>query len=114
MKSTKWATFFASMRTAFLNWKEGVHIHFQRFRQNDQFGICDAAKSRFNFRECASTQIPSENRAAGSKHLLRQFLLITQFSDLRSDNILRFGHAPKTELDTKAAGGWNCSVIGAT
>jgi hypothetical protein len=32
---------------------------------------------------------------------------------LRTDNVLRFSHAPKMELDTTRAGELNCSVFGA-
>jgi len=54
-----------------------------------------------------------KNRAAGGKHFLRHALLVAQFSDLRADDVLRFGHAPKMELDTKTSGELNCSIIGA-
>jgi hypothetical protein len=40
--------------------------------------------------------------------------MITQFSDLRPDNILWFSHAPKMELDTKTIPSLNCTNFGAT
>lgn len=102
-----------SMRTNFLRQKQ-VHVCFERLGQNDQFGVRDAAKLCFNFRERGSAQIPSEKRAAGGKHFLRQLLLVTQFPNLRADNVLRFGHAPKMELDTKMSRRLNCTDFGAT
>jgi hypothetical protein len=94
--------------------KKRADIHLDRICQNHQFGICHAAKLRLNFRERGAAQIPSLNRAARGKHFLRQFLLIAQLSDLRPDNVLRFGHAPKTELDPKTTRGLNCTNFGAT
>jgi hypothetical protein len=40
--------------------------------------------------------------------------LVTQFPNLRADNVLRFGHAPKMELDTKMNRRLNCTDFGAT
>ena len=88
-------------------------LHLERPRQNYQFGIRDATKLRFNFRERAATQIPTEDRTARGEHCLRHFLLITQLSDLRANNVLRFSHAPKMELDTMLTEELNCSVFGA-
>ncbi len=93
--------------------QKGCCFHLERLGQNHQFGIRDATKLRFNFRERAATQIPTENRTAGGEHRLRHFLLITQLSDLRANNVLWFSHAPKMELDTTLAEELNCSVIGA-
>ena len=93
--------------------QEGCCFHLERPSQNHQFGIRDATKLRFNFRERAATQIPAENRTAGGEHCLRHFLLITQLPDLRANNVLRFSHAPKMELDTTLTEELNCSVFGA-
>ena len=106
--------FSVSVGTRFLGRQDRVDFHFESLCQNDQFGIRDTAKLRFDFGKRATAQIPSENRTAGGEHFLRQFLLITQFSDLRPDNVLQFGHAPKTELDSREASEFNCSDIGAT
>jgi len=89
-------------------------FHLERLRQNDQFGIRDAAKLRFYLGKRSTAQIPAEDRTAGGEHFLRQPLLVAQLPDLRPDNVLWFGHAPKTELDTKTSGELNCSIIGAT
>jgi hypothetical protein len=93
--------------------QESCCFHLERPGQNHQFGIRDATKLRFNFRERAATQIPTEDRTARGEHCLRHFLLITQLSDLRADNVLRFSHAPKMELDTTLTEELNCSVFGA-
>ena len=106
--------FSGSAGTRLFGRQDRVDFHFESLCQNDQFGIRDAAKLRFDFGERATAQIPSENRTTGGEHFLRQFLLITQLSDLRPDNVLRFGHAPKTELDCREARELNCSNIGAT
>jgi hypothetical protein len=91
-----------------------VDIHFECVCQNKQFGVRHTAKLRFDFRERCTAQIPSLNRTTGGKHFLCQSLLIAQFSDLRSDYILWFGHAPKMELDTKTIPSLNCANFGAT
>lgn len=88
-------------------------FHLERLGQNHQFAIRDTTKLRFNFRERPATQIPAKNRAAGGKHSLRHLLLIAQLADLRTDDVLRFGHAPKMELDTTWDVRLNCSVFGA-
>ena len=93
--------------------QDRADFHLQCLRQNNKFGICDAAKLCFNLGERASAHIPAENRAAGGKHFLRQFLLVTQLSDLRPDNVFQFDHAPKTELDSIQTIELNCSNIGA-
>lgn len=105
--------FFGSVGTRLSRRQNRADFHFESLCQNDQFGIRDTAKPRFDFGKCATAQIPTENRTAGGEHFLRQFLLITQLSDLRPDNVLRFGHAPKTELDCRDARELNCSNIGA-
>lgn len=94
--------------------QEGTDFHLECFCQNDQLGICDAAKLRLNFGEGAPAQIPPQDRAAGGKHLLRHPLLVAKLSDLWPDDVLQFDHAPKTELDFRRAGELNCSNIGAT
>ena len=99
---------------AFGQRQQSRRLHFERLCQDHQFGIRDAPKLRFNFRERAATQIPTEDRTARGEHCLRHFLLITQLSDLRANNVLRFSHAPKMELDTTLAEELNCSVFGAT
>lgn len=104
--------FLASV--SFLGWKKRANINFERSCQNDQFGIGYAAQLRFDFRERSAAQIPALNRTTRGKHFLREFLLITQLSDLRADYVLRFCHAPKTELDTKTASELNCTDFGAT
>jgi hypothetical protein len=101
------------MRTNLLRQKQ-VHFRLKRLGQNDQLSVRDTAKLCLNLRECGPAQIPSKKRTACGKHFLRQSLLITQLSDLRADNVLWFGHAPETELDTKTDGGLNCTVFGAT
>lgn len=98
---------------AFPHRQEGVHFHLESLCQNDQLGICHAAKLRFNLRERGTAQIPSLNRTASGEHFLRQSLLIAQLSDLRANDVLRFGHAPKTELDTKTGEELNCTNFGA-
>ena len=59
----------------------------------------------------------AENGAAGRKKLLRQPLLVSQFSHLRADNVsqqfLFSRHAPEMELDNRIAGGPDCSNFGA-
>ncbi len=102
--------------TRFLGRQERVNFHFESLCQNDQFGVRDAAKLRLDFGERATAQIPSENRTAGGKHFLRHVLLVTQLSDLRADDVLRFSfsHAPKTELDSRTTSKLNCSNFGAT
>jgi len=89
-------------------------FHLERLRQDDQFGIRYAAKLRFDFRECAATQFQSEHRTTRREQFLRQSLLVTQFPDLRADDVLRFDHAPIMELDLILLRGLNCSVYGAT
>ena len=103
-----------STRTRFLGWQKGIHLHIQSLCENYQLGIRDTAKLRFDFRERGAAQIPSKKRTACGKHFLRQFPLITQFSDLRPDNVLQFSHAPETELDAKAGSVLNCTNFGAT
>jgi hypothetical protein len=100
--------------TRFLGRQERVDFHFEGLCQNDQFGVRNAAKLRLDFRKRATAQIPSEDRTAGGKHFLRHVLLVAQLSDLRPYNVLRFSHAPKTELDTRTASKLNCSNFGAT
>jgi hypothetical protein len=102
------------LRSGFSRWKQCFHIYFQGFCENDQFGVRHATKLRLDFRERAAAQVPAENGTPGGEHSLRQFLLIAQFSDLRADDVFRFYHAPKMELDTNRAGVLNCSIIGAT
>lgn len=89
-------------------------FHFERLRQDNQFGIRYATKLRFNFREGAAAQFQPEHRTARREQFLCQSLLVTQFPDLRADNVLRFGHAPIMELDLILLRGLNCSVYGAT
>jgi hypothetical protein len=101
-------------RRSFFGRQQRADIHLERVGQNDQFSVRHATKLRLNFRECCAAQIPSQNRTAGRKHFLCQSLLITQFSDLWSDNILWLGHAPKMELDTKTTPLLNCTDFGAT
>jgi hypothetical protein len=105
--------FFVSARTRFLGRQDRINFHLESLCQNNQFSVRDTAKPRFDFGERATAQIPSKNRTAGGKHFLRHFLLITQLPDLRPDNVLRFCHAPKTELDCRDARELNCSNIGA-
>ena len=107
--------FFGSAGTRLFRRQDRADFHFESLGENDQFGICDTAELRFDLGERATAQIPSENRTAGGEHFLRHFLLITQLSDLRPDNVLQlFSHAPKTELDSREASELNCSNIGAT
>jgi hypothetical protein len=99
-------------------WEECDYVHFQSFRQNYKFYVGNTAQLGFNFRECAATQFQSEHGAPSRKHLLRHLILITQFSDLRANQIFRFlllssRHAPETELDTSMKRLSNCSDIGA-
>lgn len=102
-----------STRADFFNCQKRVHIHFKSLCQKHQFGIRNTAELRLDFREGATTQIPAKNRTPGSKHLLRHLLLITQFSDLRADNVFRLAHAPEMELDSRMSDVMNCSIIGA-
>src|SRR5882672_4802875 len=111
MKNFQWE-FLAG--TCLLGRQERVDFHFESLCENDQFSVRDAAKLRLDFRKRATAQVPSENRTAGGKHFLRHVLLVAQFSDLRPDNVLRFSHAPKTELDTRTTSKLNCSNFGAT
>jgi hypothetical protein len=104
---------FLSRRFLFGRQKH-IDICFERICQNEQFGVRYTAKLRLNFRQCCAAQVPPLNRTARGKHFLCQSLLIAQFSDLRSDNILWFGHAPKMELDTKTIPSLNCTNFGAT
>ena len=103
----------ASAGAPFGQRQQSRRVHFECLCQNHQFDIRDATQLRFYFRERAAAQIPAKNRTAGGKHSLRQLLLITQFANLRADNVLRFCHAPKMELDTTRTPGLNCSVFGA-
>jgi hypothetical protein len=93
-------------------------IHLECFGQDCQFSVSDAAQLSFNLRERPPTQFQPQHRAACGKKLLRQSLLVTQFSDLRAGNVLRLfmfssRHAPKMELDGITKGAFNCSDIGA-
>lgn len=101
-------------RRSFFGRQQRTDIHLERICQNNQFSIGYAAKLRLNFRECCAAQVPPLNRATCGKHFLCQSLLIAQFSDLRSNNILWFVHAPKMELDTKTIPSLNCTNFGAT
>jgi len=94
--------------------QQRCRFHFERLCQDNQFGISYATKLRFNFREGAAAQLQSKHRTARRKQFLRQSLLVTQFPDLRTDNVLRFGHAPIMELYLILLRGLNCSVYGAT
>jgi hypothetical protein len=102
------------MGASFFGRKERVDLHLEGLGQNDQFRVRHAPELRFDFRERGAAQLPTLKRTARGEHFLRQLLLITQFSYLRADNVLRFGHAPKTELDTKPDGELNCTNFGAT
>ncbi len=93
--------------------QQNCGFDFERPRKHDQFGICDATKLRLDLRECATTQVQSEDGAARGKQFLGQPLLVAEFPDLRANNVLRFRHAPKTELDFISKRNVNCSVIGA-
>ncbi len=96
-------------------WQQDRWFHLERLRQDHQFRIRDATKLGFDFREGAPAQFQSKHRAAGRKQLLCQPLLVTQFPDLRPDDVLRmFSHAPEMELDIKTGGASDCSVFGAT
>jgi hypothetical protein len=103
-----------SLKSFLFAWQKNIHIRLECIRQNKQFSVRHTAKLCLNFRERCTTQIPSLDRTTCGKHFLCQSLLIAQFSDLWSDNILWFGHAPKMELDTKTSGGLNCADFGAT
>ena len=105
---------FSASSARLFRGQDRADFHLERLRQNHQFGIRDAAKLRLDFGKRAPAQIPAEDRTAGGEHFLRQSLLVAQLPDLRPDDVLRFGHAPKTELDSRMAGELNCSIIGAT
>jgi len=107
-------TFSVSVGAYFGGRQDFFDFHLERPCQDDQLGVRDATKLRLDFGERAPAQIPTAQRAAGGEHRLRQFLLVTQLPDLRPDNVLRFRHAPKTELDSSETRELNCSNIGAT
>lgn len=101
-------------KRSFFGRQQRTDIRLERICQNDQFSIGYTAKLRLNFRERRAAQVPPLNRTTRGKHFLCQSLLIAQFSDLRSNNILWFGHAPKMELDTKTGRVLDCTNFGAT
>jgi hypothetical protein len=72
---------------------------------------------RFDLRQGGAAQFKAKNGAAGRKKLLRQTLLVSQFSNLRADNVsLQFlfsRHAPEMELDNRCERGPDCSNFGA-
>jgi hypothetical protein len=72
---------------------------------------------RFDLGQGGAAQFEAKNGAAGGKKLLRQALLVSQFSNLRADNVsqqfLFSRHAPEMELDNRVEGGPDCSDFGA-
>jgi hypothetical protein len=98
--------------------KQCGNVHPERFRQKHQLRIGNATQLGLNLGKCGAAQFQSQDGATGGVHFLRQSSLVSQFSDLRANNILRtfssFCHAPEMELDTRESGALNCSVIGAT
>lgn len=94
------------------------YFHSKGFSQNQQFRVRDTSELRLYFREGRPAQLQPKNRATGRKKLLRQSPLISQFSDLRADDVahpfLSCGHALKMELESNEDGALSCSKLGAT
>ena len=90
------------------------HLNLEGLGQDDEFTVRNATQLRFDFRKRSPAQIQSQYRTPSSKQFLRQPLLVSKLSHLRSDNIFLFSHAPEMELDTKSVAGLNCSNFGAT
>ena len=96
--------------------QKGGHVHFEGFRQYHQLRISYTTKLCLNFRESGAAQFQSKHGTPGREHLLGHLFLITQFSDLRTNQIFRLPllsscHAPKMELDTIMERLPNCSNI---
>lgn len=98
--------------------KQCRYVQPERIGQNHQFKVCDASQLRLNLGKRCTAQFQPQHGATRGEQFLRQTSLVSQFSDLRADNVLRsfssFCHAPEMELDTMETGGLNCSVFGAT
>jgi hypothetical protein len=78
-------------------------LDLERLGQDFQFGVGYATQLSFDFRQRGPAQVPPKNATPSRQCLLGDVLLITQLPHLRPDNVLRFGHAPFSELDpTKA------------
>ena len=99
-------------------WKECSCVHFKSFRQYYEFHVGDTTQLGFNFREGGTAQFQSKHGTSSREHLLRHRFLISQFSDLRTNQVFRLlllssCHAPEMELDTITNRLPNCSDIGA-
>jgi len=94
------------------------YFHFKSASQHHKFKVRDASQLCLNFRQGCAAQFQPQDGAAGGEHFLCQSPLVSQFSDLRADNVLRtFSlscHAPKMELDSIESGALDCSSFGAT
>jgi hypothetical protein len=90
------------------------HVHPESLGNDYQLGVSHATQLRFDLRESRPAQFQPQNRASGGEHFLCQSLLITQFPDLRADNVFIFHHAPKSELDSIGRRAFDCSDFGAT
>ena len=69
-------------------WVKHLDVNPEGFGKYGQLLVGDTAESRFNLRESSTTHFQSTHRTTGSKHLLREALLVAQFANLRPNNVL--------------------------
>ena len=88
------------------HWKKRRNVHPESFRQKHQLGVAHTTKLSLDLGKRGAAQLKPQNRTSRGKKFLRQPLFISQFSDLRADDIAQpfyFPcHAPKMELDIRA------------
>lgn len=90
-----------------------VQLHLQGTSENHQLRIGHTTDLRLNLGKGSSANVPTNPGASGGEHLLRQPVLVSDFSDLWPDDVLSLRHAPVSELDSRGSYGLNCSEIGA-
>lgn len=81
-------------------WIQVLDLHLQYLGQHPQFHIRNTPHLSFNLRQRGPGQFESRYGAFGGEYLLRHPLLVAEFPDLRSDDVLLVRcHAPVSELD---------------
>ena len=93
--------------------QQGLDAGLQYIGEGNQFEIRHATQLSFDLRQRGAAHVQSANSTSCCQHLLRQASLVAKFSNLRSDDVLRPGHAPDLELDLRAWPLFNCSGFGA-
>ena len=85
-----------------------IKLYMQGASQNQQLRIRHTPQLGLNFRQCGPADVPTESSAPGGQHLLCEFLLVPDFTNLWTNDILFLRHAPILELDCTEF----CGVIG--